>query len=450
MGGMAPVCLVLGLVCAAAGAAVTAVGPEMRSAEPALRTASLVSSIEPESLPIAPGVVRLPVDPLAAAGPIETKAKIASGDTLSAVLERLGVARIEAARSIQSLREIYDPRSLRAGDVITVNLAANVGESAPGRLLGLHLDKSFDRIAGVGRTIDGGFSAYEIIKPLNLEQVRSAGRIQSSLFVDGVEAGVPVRSMAAFIQLFSYDVDFQRDIQSGDRFDILHTQYVDRDGAMAHPGDILFAALETGGRLIQIYRHVYKDGRVRYFNEKGRSTKKALLRTPVDGARISSRFGKRRHPVLGYSRMHAGIDFAAPSGTPVKAAGDGVIKRANWFSSYGRYVRIEHSGPYATAYAHLRRFAKGIKAGKRVRQGQVIGYVGTSGRSTGPHLHYEILKNGKKINPSKQRFQSAEALSGDELKRFKKSKAAIDAALRDTALPLVVGKTLDVQPPRRD
>lgn len=148
--------------------------------------------------------------------------------------------------------------------------------------------------------------------------------------------------------------------------------------------------------------------------------------------------------------MHAGIDFAAPTGTPIRAAGDGVVKRASWFGGYGRYIRIEHSGPYATAYAHLRRFAKGIKAGRRVRQGQVIGYVGSSGRSTGPHLHYEIMKNGKQVNPSKQRFQSAEALSGDELKRFKLTKAAIDKALSETAQPLVAGKVEAVTPPRRN
>ena len=177
MGSMAPVCLVLGLACAAAGAAVTAVGPDFRSADPALTPASLVTTIEPDATPIAPGVVRLPVDPLAAAGPIETKAKIASGDTLSAVLERLGVARIEAARSIQSLREIYDPRSLRAGDIITVNLAAHVGEAAPGRLLGLQLDNAFVRIAGVGRTIDAGLSAYEIVEPLTLEPARRVGPV---------------------------------------------------------------------------------------------------------------------------------------------------------------------------------------------------------------------------------------------------------------------------------
>lgn len=440
VGGMrraAPALILLGLGCAAAGAALTSIAPEPKSKSAAAAPISLVNAVEPPAAPIAPGVVRLPADPLTAAGPIETEAPVASGDTLSAVLERAGVEQVEAARSIQALREVYDPRTLRAGDVISISLAPDVAEASPGRLLGIQLVKSFDRIAGVGRTLDGGFSSYEIVKPLTLERARGAGEIKSSLFVDGVNAGVPVKSMASFIRLFSYDVDFQRDIHPGDRFDILYTRHVDRDGEMAHPGDILFAALEIRGRRITIYRHEYANGAVKYFNDKGRSNKKALLRTPVDGARISSRFGRRRHPILGYSKMHAGVDFAAPTGTPIKAAGDGVVKRAGWNGGYGRYIRIDHSGPYATAYAHLRRIAKGVRPGRRVRQGQIIGYVGSSGRSTGPHLHFEILKNGKHVNPARQRFQSAESLKGAEMKRFLANKAKIDAYLREHALPVV-------------
>lgn len=435
-----PAIIVLGLCCAAAGAAITAVAPEPTVKLAAATPITRVTAVEAPPPPIAPGVVRLPADPLAAAGPVEAEEKIASGDTLSAVLDRAGVERVEAARSIQALRDVYDPRDLRAGDVISLSFAPDVAEAAPGRLLGLQLVKSYDRVAGVGRTLDGGFSAYEIVKPLKLERARGAGAIQSSLFVDGVNAGVPVRSMAEFIRLFSYDIDFQRDLHPGDKFDILYTRHVDQDGEMAHPGDILFAALETGGRKISIYRHEYADGRVNYFNAKGRSNKKALLRTPVDGARISSGFGRRRHPILGYSKMHAGIDFAAPTGTPIKAAGDGVVQRAGWFGGYGRYIRIKHNNNYATAYAHLRRYAKGIKAGKRVRQGQIIGYVGSSGRSTGPHLHYEILKNGRQVNPARQRFQSAEALKGKELKRFKANKARMDAYLQDLAPPAVTAQ----------
>ncbi|MEQ9125945.1 MAG: M23 family peptidase, partial [Alphaproteobacteria bacterium] len=313
----APALLVLGLSCAGAGAAYTAVAPKPEP-KSAVSPVSLVVAVEPPAAPVAPGVVRLPVDPLAAGGPLEAEAAVASGDTLSAVLERAGVAKEEAARAIQALRDVFDPRTLRDGDTVSLSLAPNVAEAAPGRLLGIQLVKSFDRIAGVGRTLDGGFAAYETQKALDLERARGAGEITSSLFVDGVNAGVPLKSMAAFNRLFSLDVEFQREIQPCHKFDILNDPYVDREGNAVHPGDILYAALEVGGRRITLYRHEYADGQIKYFNGQGRSNKKALLRTPIDGARISSGYGRRRHPILGYSKMHTGVDFAAPTGTPIR------------------------------------------------------------------------------------------------------------------------------------
>jgi len=428
--------IALGLACAGAGAAYTAVAPAPKSNLATPAPSSLVMAVEPTPRPAEPTVLRLPADPMTAGGPIEADAQVVSGDTLSAVLARAGVAAEEASRAVQALRQVYDPRTLRDGDTVSISLAPDITEPSPGRLLGIQLVKSFDRIAGVGRTLDGGFSSYEILKPLKLERARGKGAISASLFVDGVEAGVPVKSMAAFIRLFSFDVDFQRDIHPGDTFDILFDRYVDRDGATAHAGDILYASLTIGKRRITLYRHEFPNGQVKYFNEKGRSNKKALLRTPIDGARISSGFGRRRHPILGYSKMHTGVDFAAPTGTPIRAAGDGVVKRAGWNGGYGRYVRIKHDGVYDTAYAHMRRIAKGVKPGARIRQGQIIGYVGTSGRSTGPHLHYEILKSGRHVNPRRVRFQSAEALKGEELARFRRFRDSIDRELRESAAQL--------------
>ncbi len=241
--------------------------------------------------------------------------------------------------------------------------------------------------------------------------------------------------MASFIRLFSFDVDFQRDVKEGDRFDILYDRYVDHDGSVVHSGDILYAELEIGKRRIKLYRHEYASGQIKYFNEEGRGNRKALLKTPIDGARMSSGFGRRRHPILGYTKMHKGVDFAAPSGTPIKAAGDGVIVKAGWNGGYGRYIRIRHGNTYDTAYAHLRKIGGGIRPGKRVEQGQIIGYVGSSGRSTGPHLHYEILKNGGHVNPRQVRFQSAEALSGNELKQFRRFRDQVDAQIRNGLPP---------------
>jgi murein DD-endopeptidase MepM/ murein hydrolase activator NlpD len=389
------------------------------------------SPVEPNTIapPPIPEAVRLPSDPLTASNPIEVETKIVKGDTLSAVLKRMGVSNEEATLSIKALRKVYDPRSLRKGDKVTISLSSDASNGAEGRLLGLQIAEDFDRIAGVALSLEGKFEAYEIVRALDKSLGRGSGSINSSLFEDGIKSGIPAGVMVNFIRLFSFDIDFQRDIQSGDKFDVLFDQFIDYDGSVVSSGDILYASLTTGKRTLTLYRYEFSDGRANYFNDKGRSNRKALLRTPIDGARISSGFGRRKHPILGYSKMHAGVDFAAPSGTPIRAAGDGVIRRAGWNGGYGRYVRIRHNSIYQTAYAHMRRIAKGIKAGVRVQQGQIIGYVGSSGRSTGPHLHYEILKQGRQVNPRKVSFQSAEVLAGDDLAKFKKSRERISALL---------------------
>ena len=379
--------------------------------------------------PLIPDAVRLPSDPLTASNPIEAETQIVRGDTLSAVLKRMGVTNEEAALAIKALRKVYDPRSLRKGDTVRLSLTSDASNDSAGRLLGLQIAEDFDRIAGVALSLEGKFEAFEIVKSLDKSHGRGNGSINSSLFEDGVKGGVPAGVMVNFIRLFSFDIDFQRDIQSGDKFDVLFDQFIDYDGSVVGSGDILYASLTTGKRTLSLYRYEFSDGRANYFNDKGRSNRKALLRTPIDGARISSGFGRRKHPILGYSKMHAGVDFAAPSGTPIRAAGDGVIRRAGWNGGYGRYVRIRHNSIYQTAYAHMRRIAKGIKAGVRVQQGQIIGYVGSSGRSTGPHLHYEILKQGRQVNPRKVKFQSAEVLASDDLAKFKKSRERISQLL---------------------
>ena len=193
---------------------------------------------------------------------------------------------------------------------------------------------------------------------------------------------------------------------------------IDGDGKVLRPGNILYAAMTLGGTKTALYRYA-DDGFVDYFDSAGRSARKALLRTPIDGARLSSSFGMRKHPVMGYSRMHKGIDFAAGKGTPIYAAGDGIVERASRFGNFGNYIRLRHNSDYATAYGHLSRYAKGIHPGKRVKQGQVIGYVGSTGRSTGPHLHYEVLYNGKQVNPLSVKLPTGTKLAGKALAGFK-------------------------------
>jgi murein DD-endopeptidase MepM/ murein hydrolase activator NlpD len=225
-------------------------------------------------------------------------------------------------------------------------------------------------------------------------------------------------------------VDFQREIQPNDKFEVLYDQYVNGAGELVHAGQIRYAMLELSGKPIRIYHYVPADGKADFFDPRGESVRKALLRTPIDGARLTSRFGMRQHPILGYTAMHRGIDFAAPTGTPIQAAGNGTVEFIGPNGGYGNYVRIKHTNAFSTAYAHLSGFAKGLRKGGRVSQGQAIGYVGSTGSSTGPHLHYEVLSGGTQINPLSIKVASSRKLEGKELERYKAHLREIDALLR--------------------
>ncbi|AEI88593.1 putative peptidase M23 [Candidatus Midichloria mitochondrii IricVA] len=204
-----------------------------------------------------------------------------------------------------------------------------------------------------------------------------------------------------FINIFSHQIDFQRDLEFGSKFKVVHEYQINDKGKKIKDGRIMYASLQVKDRNIEVYMHEFSDGTFGYFNKDGSSIKKALLRTPVKSATVSSGFGMRKHPILGYSRMHRGLDYAAPRGTPVIASGDGVIEIMKYHSNYGRYVKIRHNKKYSTLYAHLDRFSSKFSAGSRVKQGEVIGYVGSTGMSTGPHLHYEVHVDGKQVNPAK-------------------------------------------------
>ena len=367
--------------------------------------------------PKVPEIRRLPNEPGARAEIFDRVVQVGKGDTLMKLLIEAGVDRADAHGAIEALRDVYDPRHLRVGQEITLTYAA-AGQS-PATLAGLRLTKARDREAGAGRLVDGRFEAFEIEKQFALTLARAGGSIRASLFEDGAVQGVPARVMVDFIRLFSFDIDFQRDIHAGDGFDILFERYVGHDGGPAYSGNVRYASLTVGGRTHRLYRFETEDGDVDFFDEKGESARKALLRTPIDGARLSSRFGMRKHPILGYSRMHQGIDFAAVTGTPIMAAGNGVVEFIGRKGGYGKYIRIRHNSEYSTAYAHMNGYAKGVTRGKRVKQGEVIGYVGTTGRSTGPHLHYEVLHKGTQINPMNLKLPSGIRLAGKDLQRFK-------------------------------
>jgi len=345
------------------------------------------------------------------------------GDTLAGALNKAGIDRREAHAAIRKLSKVMNPRRVRAGQELTLTIAP--AEDGPGRLLGLSMEKDFAHRVGV-RLGEGGYESYKEKKVLERRLARVAGPIKSSLYLAATKAGLTVPVLADLIRAYSWDVDFQRDIQPGDAFEVMFEQYSDSTGRIVHYGEVIFASLTLTGTRLPIYRFTTRHGVTSYFNEKGHGAKKALMRTPIDGARLSSRYGKRRHPILGYTKKHTGVDFAAPPGTPIYAAGDGVIDYAGRKGGYGKYIRIRHNSEYATAYAHMRAYRRGMRKGKRVKQGQVIGYVGSTGRSTGPHLHYEILRNGRHTNPLKVKMPSGEKLRGKDLKRFQAKRADIE------------------------
>lgn len=354
------------------------------------------------------------------------------GDTLMEILDRAGIAQGEAHAAVESLQTVYDPRRLRAGQELSIRAGAEPRNADSRRLLSLDLDLDFDHWVRVTRGQDGRYAAAKMARPQRRDLVHRAGMIDDSLYMSAERAAVPDDVTISLIKLFSWDVDFQRDVRRGDRFEALFEEVSLEDGSgSTRGGDLLYAALSIGGQLFEGYRFEPEAGEFEYFDRNGRSLRKFLMRTPVDGARLSSRFGMRKHPILGYSRMHKGVDFAAPTGTPIYAAGDGKVVIAKRNGGYGRYVRVRHNGEYSTAYAHLSRFAKGIAPGRRVKQGQVIGYIGTSGRSTGPHLHYEVLRNGTQINPLQVKQPANQQLAGAILERFRAEVARIDRLRQD-------------------
>ena len=254
------------------------------------------------------------------------------------------------------------------------------------------------------------------------------GTIESSLYESAVEAGVPTAMLGEMIRIFSYDVDFQRDIQPDDKFELVFERSPDKKASPK----LLFASMTLSGKKMDYYRYADQQGFVDYYSKEGESVRKALLKTPVDGAKISSGFGRRFHPIRHYTTEHKGVDFAVMTGTPVMAAGAGTVEMAGANGSYGIYVRIKHDGAHSTAYGHLSRLAPGIRPGKHVAQGQTIAYSGSTGRSTGPHLHYEVLVKDEQVNPMSVKFQSGRKLAGKELARFQASERQTSALLTQT------------------
>ena len=267
------------------------------------------------------------------------------------------------------------------------------------------------------RKSKGNFEVKENILQLYKKEVVVKNIINNNLYKSAIESEIEPNIIIEFARIFGFEVDFQRDIRKGDWFEILYEKFEDDNNKVRDTGKIIYASMYVNGEEINLYNFKFKNDED-YFDIKGKSITKSLMKTPINGARLSSSFGMRKHPILGYNKMHRGTDFAAPSGTPIMASGSGTVTRARWCGGGGNCVKIKHNSTYETIYAHMKAFAKGIKEGKKVKQGQIIGYVGSTGLSTGPHLHYEVLINGKKVNSQKLKLPSGKTLKNDERKAF--------------------------------
>ena len=393
-----------------------------------------------------------------------------SGDTLAGALENAGVSADEANAALTALKKVYSPRSLRVGQAIdlTYNSAPNVatpdmsdtssddddngdlsqaqpvaGEPIV-RLLSIKFSPTVDHDIVVSRAADGAFQASDTVKQLIPHIHRAGGTIDSSLYLSAMRAGIPTDVVAEMIRMFSYKVDFQRDLHPGDSFEVFYDYYYTKEGVPAKQGDISYAVMRLGGHEISLYRYQPDpNAPPDYFDATGQSAKGLLMKTPVDGARITSGFGMRFHPILGYSRMHKGVDFGVPIGTPVMAAGAGTIAFMGWENGYGRFVLVNHGGGYSTAYGHLSRFSPGLHVGSHVRQAQVIAFSGMTGMATGPHLHYEIRIDNQQVNPLKVKFAQGRKLAGKEARAFQAERMHIDDQLAATRLETKVADASD-------
>ncbi len=280
------------------------------------------------------------------------------------------------------------------------------------------------------RKVQNNFIVKERILKLYKKETVVKNTIKNNLYSSAMEVGIEPNIIIEFARIFGFEVDFQRDIRKGDWFEIYYEKFEDDNERIRDTGKIIYASMYVNNEEINLYNFKY-DNDEEYYDIKGKSITKSLMKTPINGARLSSSFGMRKHPILGYNKMHRGTDFAAPSGTPIMASGSGTVTRARWCGGGGNCVKIKHNSTYETIYAHMKAFAKGIKEGRKVKQGQIIGYVGSTGLSTGPHLHYEVIVNGKKVNSQKLKLPSGKILKGASRKEFELERIKIDLRLSE-------------------
>ena len=352
---------------------------------------------------------------------------IKNNDTIEEILKKFNIINKETKAIVNELKKkklsnIYPGRELE------IILKKNI-EIKENSVVSITYPASNTLTIEIKKEKDS-FSVKENILQLYKQEVVLRNTIDNNLYSAAVNAGIEPNIIIEFARIYGFEIDFQRDIRKGDTFEIYYEKFVDDNNIVRDTGKVIFASMNVNGRQINLYNFKYKN-QSGYYDLNGKSIVKSLMKTPINGARLSSSFGNRKHPILGYTKLHTGTDFAAPSGTPIMASGSGTVTRARWCGGGGNCVKIRHNSTYETVYAHMKSFAKGIKEGRKVKQGRIIGYVGSTGMSTGPHLHYEVIVNGKKVNSQKLKLPSGKILKGEERKDFEISRIKIDLKLNE-------------------
>ena len=359
---------------------------------------------------------------------ITVPVKVQTGETLEAAVRRAGVTSDDAHQVVGALSKAIDTVNIKAGLVFDAAVAPARDRRGAARLISLSLRTGPASLITLSRTFDGALMLRRQDEAVHDDTVVAEGAVTGSLYQSAVAAGAPAAVTTEVVKLFAHKLDFSRDLRNGDRFRLVYDRQLTQSGRVVRAAALDYAEIAAKGQVTRVYRYQPEGAaQADFYDQDGKSIKGFLLRTPVYGARISSGFGLRMHPILGYTRMHQGVDFAVPTGTPVLAAGDGVVEQARWAGGYGRWIKLRHAGGWETAYGHLSRWA--ARPGEHVRQGQVIAYSGSTGESTGPHVHFEVIENGVRVNPKSARVPAGSALEGPQLVAFDARKRLLDGAL---------------------
>ena len=360
---------------------------------------------------------------------IVTDYEIKSGDSIQKILKSYKIKNKEIHNIINQYKKYGDPNRLLVGNKIGVIVEKKLPEKN-NSIVNFFVPITKSISIEISKDEEGTITSSKIITKLYKRKVLAENVIENNLYSSAINAKVNPETIIEFARIFGFEIDFQRDIRKNDYFKILYEKYFDENGEFIKSGSILFAHMSVNNREITLYKFG-DDKNYGYFDINGKSVEKALMKTPINGARLSSSFGMRKHPILGFNKMHRGTDFAAKAGTPIMASGSGTIMLAKWCGGGGNCVKIKHNSTYETIYAHMQAFAKGIRKGRKVKQGQIIGYVGSTGMSTGPHLHYEVIINGKKVNSQKLNLPSGKVLKNNERQLFEIHRIKTDVLIAE-------------------